>query len=234
MGLISLQDTIDPLDEFDQWSREQDRRPLTEKADPLALSWVAYHVWTKNPHRRWVPWADLEVHEHDREMAQETRRYYRNKLAIQALKADKEPTPFQRELYEICNGGIMRECHKGMLYRLPYFYVEDIRRAELVEHSRAHQPDEREHRLVDTRTLRPWNTIFSSRRGRETMEYWFHDRETNYPVMLAVDYDNPLRSMVEYYFRNTTDCVIYGDYRVVQSPDDFRHWRLIKPEFHLG
>lgn len=229
---MGLTDIIDPLDEFDQWTREQDRRPLTEKADPLALSWVAYHVWTRNPHRRWAPWDALEASEHDREMARVTRRYYRDKLAIQALRSDREATAFQKELYEICNGGIMRECHKGLLYRLPYFYVEDIRRAELEEHSQD-QPTISDHRISDTRTLRSWNTIFHSRKGSEVMQYWFHDQETNFPVVISAEYENPLRSIIDYYFRNTTDCRIHGDYRVIQNTKGFSCWKIIRPEIRF-
>lgn len=223
---------------YDQDERAQDRRPLTETADPLALAWAAYHVWTKFPNRRWVAWNDIEAQDHDREMAQETRRYYRNKLALRALKNAQEPTQFSRDLYDICNGGIMRECHRGMLYRLPYFYVEDTGRAALVEHT-LHQPS-----LADappaairerfSKELLRHSRIFHSRRNREIMEYWFHDEETGHPVQWSVAYDNPLRSLVEHVWK-THDRIQVSGYWLIghDTRNDFYFWKLTQPEMRL-
>jgi hypothetical protein len=216
-----------------QFDRKEDRRPLTEKADPLALSWAAYHVWGKFPNRRYVEWRDLEAKEHDFSMAAETRRYYRNRLALRALKGQGEPSQFSRDLYDICNGGIMRVCHMGMLYRLPYFYVEDTRRAELIEHTHS-QPtlDVPPYlRAAITLTLRRYNRIFHSRKRQEIMEYWFHDEATGNAVLWAVDYDNPLRSLVESVWR-TQDRIrlkatyLFGHDRL----NDWHFWRITQPE----
>jgi len=229
--------TVASIDDFGQWEREQDRRPLTEMADPLALSWVAYHVWRKNPGLRWAAWADLEVHEHDREIARETRRYYRNKLALRALKGTGEQTQFARDLYDICNGGVMRECHRGMLYRLPYLYVEDVRRDELREKTLV-QPDlDSLPRFLEdrsTRRLRRYGRIFRTRRSGERMEYWYHDEETGYPVMWAVDYGNTLRTVVDHFFDSYETPQIHARWCVgVDQVNDFRYWVIAQPELRF-
>lgn len=224
------------VDSFERDERERDRRPLTEKADPLALSWVAYYVWQKNPRQRWVPWNDLEVHEHDREMAKVTRRYYRDRLAMRALRGT-EPTKFAQDLYDICNDGIMRECHRGMLYRLPYFYVEDINRDELISDTSS-QP-----RLANlpgylterqTRKLTRARRIFHSRRVREIMEYWFYDVETDNAVLWPVAYDNPLRSMLEYWWQSDMPALINARWQVGHDRSrDFRYWQISEPEIRF-
>lgn len=221
-----------------QFEVEQDRRPLTEKADPLALSWAAYHVWQKFPNRRWVAWNDIEAQDHDREMAQETRRYYRNKLAMRALKSTGESSQFSRDLYDICNGGIIRECHRGMLYRLPYFYVEDTKREALIEHTR-YQPTINDsmsvmHRERHVKEISRYDRIFHSRRGREIMEYWFHDETTGHPVQWSVTYENPLRSVVEHVVNANHKIKIYGHWLLGHDArNDFYFWKVTQPELRF-
>lgn len=233
---IDMADTKTFLEEYEINQRAQDRRPMTEKADPLALSWVSYHVWQKFPNRRWTPWDDLEASNHDRDMAQETRRYYRNKLAMRALRSDREPSQFSQDLYDICNGGIMRECHRGMIYRLPYFYVEDTKRAELIADTQS-QPNVAVFRsLPETRTvtLLRHSCIFHSRRNRETMEYWFHDADTNQAVLWSVSYDNPCRSLVEQIWRDHTCIKLYGRYLLGHdTTNDFHFWKVLQPELRF-
>ena len=225
--------------DFGERERERDRRPLTEKADPLALAWVAYAVWLKFPNRRWAEWSDLEVHEHDREMARVTREYYRNKLAMRALKNTREPTEFERDLYDICNGGIMRECHKGILYRLPYFYVEDTETEALRDRFTVGPQD------IDvipafllersTRRLAPDTRIFHSRRRREVMQYWFRDTVTNHPVAWNVVYDNPLRSLVDHLHRTQSTVDLAARWHVVRLHDNsFHYWIPADAELQLS
>lgn len=226
------------IEDFEREERTRDTRPLTEKADPLALSWAAYHVWTKFPNRRWVQWNDIEAHDHDRDMANATRRYYRDKLAMQALKATADPTQFSRDLYDICNGGTMRECHRGMLYRLPYFYVEDNKRADLIQHT-LHQPNLNDAtpallREKYVKEISRYGRIFHSRRGREIMEYWFHEDATGHPVQLAVGYDNPLRSMVEHVWTTNSRIKVYGQWLLGHdNRNDFYFWKVVQPEVRI-
>jgi hypothetical protein len=232
-----MSDTETFLQEFEISERAKDRRPLTEKQDPLALSWAAYRVWEKFPARRWADWRDLEAHDHDREIATETRRYYRNKLAMRALKSSQELSEFGRDLYDICNGGIMRECHRGMLYRLPYFYVEDIRRAELIEHTQSQPTLEVPPYLREshTLTLRRYNRIFHSRKRQEIMEYWFHDGNTGNAVLWSVEYNNLLRSLVEHIWQTQEYIRLKATYLFGHDiQNDWHFWKVTQPELIIG
>jgi hypothetical protein len=201
---------------------EKNLRPLAEKTDPLALSWASYHVWTKFPQRRWSDWNDLEAHEHDHAMALATRKYYRDRLMVRALATTNELTAFARDLYDICNGGVMRECHRGMLYRLPYFYVEDITTAELISRYSG-LPNPVDNNVIpitqncSIKTLEADCVIFHSRQRNETMQYWFRDTETGYPVKWEVKYDNPLRSIVDHLHRTQKFIKINAYWFVKQS-----------------
>lgn len=230
---------MDIENEFGTRERERDRRPLTEKADPLALSWVAYAVWLKTPKKRWAEWKDLEAHDHDREMARVTREYYRNRLAMRALKNTREPTEFERDLYDICNGGIMRVCHMGMLYRLPYFYVEDTGIESLRDRftNGPRDTDVIPAFLMEpsTRRLAPDTRIFHSRRQREVMQYWFRDIDTGHPVAWNVLYDNPLRSIVDHLHRTQATIDLTAHWRVANLHDNsFHYWVPMDAELQLS
>lgn len=213
-------------------TQETDRRPLTEKADPLALSWASYGVWQKLPAHRWAPWNDLEAAPHDHDMAKATRQYYKNKIGLELLRGSGTMSQVRRDIYDICTGGIMRECHRGLLYRMPYFYVEDLSMERLRGMTTA-QPE-----LQDlptgtkiTRDLVPYDRIFHSRRRAEIMKYWFHDRDTGYAVAWPVAYDNPLRSVVDAWFDQSRVHRVRAHWNVARSTrDKWSSWYVVAPE----
>lgn len=233
---MSVTQIVFDVNSYERDQREVDRRPLTEKQDPLALSWASYRVWEKFPERRWVSWNDIEAHDHDKEMADSTRRYYRDKLAMQALKNSNGPTKFARDLYDICNGGIMRECHRGMIYRLPYFFVEDVRDTELrtiFPNSLITEATFNTRQLAEKNTqhLVPVMKIFRSRKQSEIMEYWFRDSYDN-PVCWAVKYDNPLRSLTDGLFEQPS-IDLSGFYHKTHKRD-FVYQQISRPEVKFG
>ena len=225
-----MQNFVNELDSITA-NRYNDRRPLTEKADPLALSWAAYAVWLRDPTRRFVPFTDIEAHDHDHDMAKATRKYYRDRLAMDVLRNNRDPSQFRQDLYDICNSGIMRHCHLGMIYRLPYFYVEDTSRQELLTmfpHTpRTRSPVPRLLKIKETRTLTTVDRIFHSRRGRETVEYWFRDEE-QHPVMTRVTYANELRLLADGIFGTAgRQNRLQGFYTITRNPtNDFYYWYL--------
>jgi len=214
--------------------KQKDLRLLPGEVDHLALSWASYHVWLKDPGKRYVDWRDLEASAHDVEMAQVTRRYYRDQLMMRVLKTDRELTPFARDLYDICNGGALRECHRGMLYRLPYFYVEDITLLDIYQqYQQAFPAQDATAPFTSTRTLQPDRVVFRSRRNNECMQYWFRDQESGRPVMWPVKYDNPLRSIVEHLHSLNQPLTInaswFTRYQRIQQ-HMLQHWQLANPK----
>lgn len=223
---------MDPLEEQDRYA---DTRPLTEKADPLALSWASYAVYLRSPQRRWVPFSDVEAHEHDHHMAEVTRRYYRNRLALEALRSNDIPSRFRRDLYDICNGGIMRHKHLGMIYRLPYFYVEDTSRDELVSQfpltPRGSKPVPRSIHGPAPRRLVTVGQILRSRSRQESMQYWFRD-ENQHPVVMHLELKNPLHDLAKSIFGTPEqENLVRGRFYITQDPRrDFYYWTLANPE----
>ena len=89
MGLIATNPTnIQELltDWVDEVKNKPPAQPVNFSDDPIALSWASYHVWKKFPARRWVDLKDVEAHDWDREIAAATRKYYRDRFTVQALK----------------------------------------------------------------------------------------------------------------------------------------------------
>jgi hypothetical protein len=83
----------------------------------------------------------------------------------------------------------------GILYRLPYFWVEDQCHDQVFE-QRPRMPV-----LPTTHTdmvvdLDPICNVLVSRRTRERTQYWFNIDGTPVPGMLAVAEDNPLKSLL--------------------------------------
>lgn len=212
--------------------REQDQRPLLTKQDPLALSWASYAVWLRDPRQRWVSLDDVQAHDHDFEMASITRRYYREKLMFDALKG-QEFSQYRKSLLEIIDGkGILEHRHLGIIYRLPYFYIEDIGRQDLLTMGNFAKIDFDGSYVDDVRDLNFVKTIFRSRRHRECNEYWFRD-QNNQPVMWEVPSpNNPYAKFIESFLKSKLDTTtrLLGRF----SPNDnlycLKYWKLFNAE----
>jgi len=189
--------------------------------DPIALSWASYHVWTKFPTRRWVSLEEVEAHEHDRVIASDTRRYYRDRFALQVLKG-KELTKFQHSLYElITEERPLMSDQVGMVMKLPYFYVEDTTLDEIFGRT---QPVTGSHRIGHVGTIRPLTMYLMSRRSNEAHYYWFED-DLGHPVCWAVSTQNALRSVVESLYRRDRPTEIRANWHVQgRSSDRSQHY----------
>jgi hypothetical protein len=207
-------------------TKKRDTRPLNLPQDPLALSWASYWITKKNPQRRWTPLEELTASTHDIEMAEVTRKYYRDKIMMKNLRGTPM-TQFQQDLYDICNNGVVTHGHLGMLYRLPYFYEEDTTKQLLYAN---HQPVQgktggmAERR---TKTLTPLSTIVRSRARNETIQFWFQD-EGNALVLWSVLHNNPLRPLVESLVEKGTITVsaffhLKNDH---YDPSGFQFWHI--------
>lgn len=205
---------------------ERDKTPLQLSDDPLALSWASYWITKKHPQRRWTDLESVQAHEHDHDIARQTRRFYRDKFMMKMLHGTPL-TKFQTDLYEICNDGELTRGHLGMLFRLPYFYEEDVKRQELaskfekqlmVTDNRGLLAEEKQ------RTLTPVERIFCSRARHEMVEFWFVDHQ-GYPVKWTVLSNNPLLSLVEGLYQQPSiniAAMFYG--RVTR--EGLAHWHI--------
>lgn len=207
-------------------AKKPDTRPLALAQDPLALSWASYQITKKNPQRRWTSLEDLSAMPWDIEMADTTRRYYRDKIMMANLRGTPM-TKFKQDLYDICNNGVMTHDHLGMIYRLPYFYEEDTTQELLFSshptvEGRVGSIAERQ-----TRTLVPIQRLMRSRARNEVVQFWFKD-EHNRLVMWAVTYSNTLRPLVESIFEKgpVTLSAFFHVQSAKHSNHKFQFWQI--------
>ena len=183
-------------------------KPAIFKDDPIALSCASYRRAMETEMA--VRFQDLDscvARTDDREMANQVRQYYRNKIALKTLTSPQPLTPFYHDLYEMLLGDVeLQQRHIGMIHRLPYFYVEDQDRERLKQliKDKSLKEDWIGNAMMniggkETHALNPLMKIFRSRRGSEAQEYWFQNH-VGQPVMWSVLNGNPLRSVVDSLF----------------------------------
>jgi hypothetical protein len=229
MGLTTTA-TVNLKELFEDWENDILRKNKTAQEvtfadDPIALSWASYRVWTKFPARRWVGLNEVEAFEHDRVIASQTRKYYRDKIMMQTLKG-QPLSDYQTLLYGIVSGEtpIMSD-QVGIIMKLPYFYVEDMTLAEVF--GKTAGLESREH-VAETRpgTITPVAKILSSRRRAETYQYWFSD-SNGISTMWSVLSNNPLRSLVDSLFARGEPLNVQAHWHYKQHfPSDRVHWNL--------
>ena len=197
--------------------------------DPLALSWAAYNNWIAVQGLRFTPLTDVKPEDEDYSLAEKTRAYYRDKLAIKALKGETL-TKFQSDLYGMLNGSEFMSDQIGMLYKLPYFYIEDQAHDRIFEKTHNlknfHAPGAQRICL-----LSPIEKILVSRRNAERYEYWFRD-VNQHAVCIVVAANNPLRSVVNSVYNRHEPTALKGTYIAKRMPHnhEYHYWMVGNPE----
>jgi hypothetical protein len=223
-----LDRTIDRLVE----KNPDPNKPVVFKEDPIALSCASYRRAVETEMA--VRFQELDhcvTQPEDYKMANNLRQYYRNKIAVKSLTSKQAVTKFYHDLYELLLGETeLQHRHIGMLHRLPYFYAEDIARVELRKKiaDSGVEPDWIHNSLAQfggkkTHTLTPVMTIFRSRKGRESHEYWFQN-ETGQPVLWSVLHGNPLRSVIQSVFERNSITIQAFFYIGQVLGQDFHHY----------
>lgn len=143
-----------------------DSPPAVFHDDPVALSCAAYRTGG------YPRWETLSVSQPDRELAQQVRKHFMNKLVIQRLRGEPM-SGFRDKLgaFLVDNRPLL-ENEIGILYRLPYFYHEDLAVQAMLDDTVPMtwtDPVERE------TTLTPYQKIMSHRRGGAVRQYWWID-----------------------------------------------------------
>ena len=175
--------------------------------DPIALSIQSYLIWKSNPSRRWVPVDEVgRVTPEARDMAHDLRKYFLHRNTIKVLQG-QTPTEFQYKM----NGLLtdirpLQQDEMGLLYRLPYFWQEDLALDQVFEGATDINvtPDDPHlpvWRTVTTHArLTPIREVLKSRKSGDFVQFWFstHDGER---CMYAVRADNSLISVFRSLFK---------------------------------
>jgi hypothetical protein len=238
--MASLTVTADPLDSIFHKDffktfpdNVKENLPVTAHDDLFVLSVASWRKSVESNYViRWMALAECRATDADRIRATEMKNFYRDKIAIRALK-DSKMTDFNHDLYEILNDKQVTHQQLGMLMRLPYFYQEDLDRMKIAQQvnllprrriNLAHAM----HKETTTHRLTPLKKIFMGRKNNELWEYWFVT-EFNDPVCWSVKLTNPLISVVEGIF-SQTHCYVNGYYQTGQRRgNDLVHFWIGSP-----
>jgi hypothetical protein len=168
---------------------------MTFADDPVALAWAAYRVYLANPANRWADFADVEVTVHDRAVAQEIRSYYTGRILMDTMKSKNPMSEFRKKLYGLLIGETgLKKKDIGLLYRLPYFYVEDTALDQVIEQTQTASVMFGME-LAGTFTL--IKRILVSRRSGDFVHFWLRHHKRSQPFMIAAKTDNPLLPLLE-------------------------------------
>ena len=169
---------------------------MTFADDPVALAWAAYRVYLSNPALRWADFADVEVTEQDRVQAQEIRSYYTGRILMDIMRSKKSMSEFRKKLYGLLIGETgLKKKDIGLLYRLPYFYVEDTALDQVIAQTEA--PTSALAQSLVTGTFELIKRIQVSRRSAEFVQFWLRHHKKTAPFLIVVKADNPLLSLLE-------------------------------------
>ena len=173
--------------------------------DPVALSITSYLIWRNNPHRRWVPITEVgRVTTEAREMAHELRKYYLHRNTMKLLMG-RPHTEFQLKMDQFLSDiRALKVDELGMLYRLPYFWQEDLALDQVFEG--AQEIDLNGIGTVGwasitTHTqLFPVREVLKSRRSGDYVQFWFQDTD-GHRCVYDVRADNKLITIFRSLFR---------------------------------
>jgi hypothetical protein len=193
---MTTQDLTIDWDDFKAVFKTPDPEPdMTFNDDPVALAWAAYRVYLANPANRWADFADVEVTDQDRVQAQEIRSYYTGRILMDTMKSKNPMSEFRKKLYGLLIGETgLKKKDIGLLYRLPYFYVEDTALDQVIAQTQSASVMFGME-LAGTFTL--IKRILVSRRSGDFVQFWLRHHKRSEPFMIVVKTDNPLLTLLE-------------------------------------
>lgn len=195
--LSATDNSLDDL--FRSWNLKQQKTPLTFKDDPVTLTCAAYRMYQENVRHRWLDFDQVVVWHDDREQAACLKKYYRDRLVIEALKSNgAEVSQFRQKLRKLVTDElVITESELGMLYRLPYFYEEDQALDRVIAKTDNVQPGSYCKGTEVTATYTLAERVLRSRRVGEEYDYWMTTDQDPYLHLIEIRHDNPLRNMFE-------------------------------------
>lgn len=209
MGLIKSVSTTWDNDIFEESLESVARVSIKFKDDPVALSCAVKRIWQEGHGPRWYNLedggGDIHVTDSDRYQATDIKNYYSRRYTLKALTG--KLTEFQAKLANfLVNEKTLTINEVGLLYRLPYFYQEDLaidRLIGLADHSVPWSNTAVNLEDINATRLRFVERVFHSRRSGEIHQYWFLTPD-NRLVVQSVDEKNPLIHMADSIFKQET------------------------------
>jgi len=201
--------------------------------DPVVLACASYRMYQENPRHRWMDFEQVVVWQGDREEAERLKAYYQEKFKQSTFDRLKNTnstglSEFRRKLFMLVNNDLqITDREIGMLYRLPYFYAEDLGLDFIMNSTKSapqHVPMQKQ--VLKLTLLKK---ILRSRNGGEFNQYWFAEQSSDYVYMLPVKTDNILAN----FFDGMTSKPLKIESTVIcknlQGRNDHRYFYLADP-----
>lgn len=193
--------------EFDAHIADNNRRhkPAAPRAtfhdDPLALSCASYRIYKNEPARRFVNIDTVKATAEDRVHAQAIRDYYNARYTMKALRGTPL-TAYQQKAAQFLSGMYHLTTEEvGMLYKLPYFYEEDLATDAIVSETVSCQETQGQVIPEELMTLVPLKRVLVTRKGTADMIHYYYLDQDQHAVMLKCPATNTLNPMMEGLFR---------------------------------
>lgn len=222
----------DDFDNFKEILKSQQPKSVpnaTFEDDPVALSITSYLIWKSNSNRRWVSVTEVgRVTPEARQMAHELRQYYLHRSTLKILQGHT-PTDFQYKLNAFLSDiRPLKIDELGLLYRLPYFYQEDLALDQVFEGATQLELDGPGlYGITNHTTLTPIREVLKSRKSGDFIQFWFKDT-SDHRCVYEVKADNKLISLFRSLFRRSELAVTcYSKMESLRgSHIKTRYWRL--------
>jgi hypothetical protein len=220
---------IDNLKELVKSQQPKQASDAVFKDDPVALSITSYLMWLKNPRCRWISIDELgQVAPEAREMAHELRKYFLHRSTMKVLQG-QTPTEFQYKMNAFLSDiRPLKTDELGMLYRLPYFWQEDLALDQVFEGASQIELDGPGMYSVTNHTrLTPIREVLKSRKSGDFVQFWFRDT-SDHRCVYEVKTDNKLISLFRSLFKKSELSVVcYSKMETLRgSHIRTRYWRL--------
>ena len=191
--MIILNTTFD-YDLETAWAPKTPEPDMEFHDDPVALTCASYRAFLESG-VRWAELSDVTVTDQDRERAAHIRKYYSDRILLAAVAAKGEMSEFRRKLYGLLIGQTgLKKRDIGLLYRLPYFYAEDIAMDQVMEQTESATGPNPRPVVGNFQVIR---RIQVSRRSGESVQLWLQKDSSKIPYMIASKLDNPFLTLVE-------------------------------------
>ncbi|CAB4137241.1 hypothetical protein UFOVP328_11 [uncultured Caudovirales phage] len=204
--IVTYKDDVDVLDRNKRHKPEIPR--ATFRDDPLALSCASYRIYKNEPARRFVNIDTVNATPEDRVHAQAIRDYYNGRYTMKALRGNTL-TEWQQKAAQFLSGMYhLNTDELGMLYKLPYFYEEDLTMDEIIAETTTCVVTTA-NRFVEEEqlTLTPLRRVMVTRKGSADVVHYYYLDQHQHAVVVSCPSTNQLSAMMDGLFLQPKICV---------------------------
>lgn len=167
--------------------------------DPIALACAVHRQWSTNTNasNRWQDLATVTAEDQDRTMSTQIRQYYSNRIMVDLLRGTGAKSEFRKKLYGFVAQDRMLTANEiGLIYKLPYFYYEDIGLDHVVSATADSTPPNPIGQRV-TAKFSPLQKILRSRKSGDIVQYWMHSDQGPGAYMLSVRLNDQYHKLID-------------------------------------